>query len=394
MLSVPFEVFNLKVDEALSTENLLKLLHKGSFGLGFCFGFELGKLPYKKSIIFIIQILLFNNLYDYTNNNELCDALWSLEFTGVIYLIFMDFTVGIAQLTCLVDRDEKSSRLKSEARSSVVERIHAYELFGLAIILAIIVFSVNKWKVSDEVAIYAISLVIPEGLIAAISITLTMALGVRQMAKNYAIVRKLNALEALGSVTNICSDKTGTLQLKLGFRMMVPTEFRVNGFSPKEIFIDVEQMKLLKSAFQVFAHKAGFPKPIPTAEPFKFELVHEYAFDTGLKRMQRKIYRKSLQTKDAAIQKCFCAGIEVHMLTADHPTAAAAIAKELLMLQKFILLSDGISINPMPPLQILFLNMVSSSPPAMGLGIGRASSDTMNYPPCSKGGIFTWEPSL
>ncbi|CAB5202163.1 unnamed protein product [Rhizophagus irregularis] len=362
MLSVPFEVFNLKVDEALSTENLLKLLHKGSFGLGFCFGFELGKLPYKKSIIFIIQILLFNNLYDYTNNNELCDALWSLEFTGVIYLIFMDFTVGIAQLTCLVDRDEKSSRLKSEARSSVVESKNA-------IILAIIVFSVNKWKVSDEVAIYAISLVIPEGLIAAISITLTMALGVRQMAKNYAIVRKLNALEALGSVMNICSDKTGTLQLKLGFRMMVPTEFR--------------------SAFQVFAHKAGFPKPIPTAEPFKFELVHEYAFDTGLKQ---KLANKGC----LSLLNCL----------ADHPTAAAAIAKELLMLQKFILLSgkkccglsfydrDGISINPMPPLQILFLNMVSSSPPAMGLGIGRASSDTMNYPPCSKGGIFTWEPSL
>jgi Na+-exporting ATPase len=52
---------------------------------------------------------------------------------------------------------------------------------------------------------------------------------------------------------------------------------------------------------------------------------------------------------------------------------------------------DGLSINPMSPLQILFLNMISSSPPAMGLGVERASSDIMKYPPRSKGGLFTWE---
>src|SRR5207249_1119888 len=52
---------------------------------------------------------------------------------------------------------------------------------------------------------------------------------------------------------------------------------------------------------------------------------------------------------------------------------------------------DGISINPMSPLQILFLNMVTSSPPAMGLGVERASKDIMNYPPQSKSGLFTWE---
>ncbi|KAK9477592.1 hypothetical protein V1514DRAFT_108015 [Lipomyces japonicus] len=88
----------------------------------------------------------------------------------------------------------------------------AYFLLLFACVLALIVFGVNNFKASHEVTIYAISLgiaIIPESLIAVL--TITMAVGMRRMAAKKVIVRKLDALEALGGVSSICSDKTGTL---------------------------------------------------------------------------------------------------------------------------------------------------------------------------------------
>ncbi|RFU72927.1 potassium sodium efflux p-type atpase [Trichoderma arundinaceum] len=88
----------------------------------------------------------------------------------------------------------------------------AYVLFGCAIILALIVFGVNHFNLRNEVIIYATSLgiaIIPESLVAVLTITMVVAVTV--MRKANVVVRDLSALEALGGVTNICSDKTGTL---------------------------------------------------------------------------------------------------------------------------------------------------------------------------------------
>ena len=73
--------------------------------------------------------------------------------------------------------------------------------------------------------------VIPESLIAVL--TITMAVGTKTMAKGHVIVRKMQALEAVGGVTNICSDKTGTLTqgMMVARKAFIPGlgELRVDG---------------------------------------------------------------------------------------------------------------------------------------------------------------------
>ena len=124
----------------------------------------------------------------------------------------------IAEMVQTMEEDESPLKQKLESFAkklgiliiaivAVILALELYEIFvlGVADTTDAIANIITAFETSIALAVSAV----PEGLPAVV--TVSLALGARELAKRNAIIRKLSSAETLGATTYICSDKTGTL---------------------------------------------------------------------------------------------------------------------------------------------------------------------------------------
>ncbi len=130
--------------------------------------------------------------------------------TGQGVVVATGAATEIGRITTLMSDVEPLETPLTRTLAALGKRL-ALGVLLVALVMVVVGKAVHAIPVPELVsaAISFAVAAVPEGLPALV--TITLALGVQQMARRQAITRKLTAVETLGSVTTICSDKTGTL---------------------------------------------------------------------------------------------------------------------------------------------------------------------------------------
>jgi Ca2+-transporting ATPase len=127
--------------------------------------------------------------------------------TGVVVATALQTELG--RISSMLDNADELQTPLTRSMASVGRILTVAILIVAAVMAAIGLFRGYQFIDAALAAITLAVAAIPEGLPAII--TIALAIGVRRMARRRAVIRKLPAVETLGSTTVICSDKTGTL---------------------------------------------------------------------------------------------------------------------------------------------------------------------------------------
>lgn len=201
---------------------------------------------------------------------------------GVVIGTGMNTEIGkIAKALTSEDDNETPLQKKLDSLGKTLGYIAMFVCF------VIFILGVLQGRLALDMLITAVSLAvaaIPEGLVAIVAIVLST--GVTRMSKNNAIVKRLPAVETLGSVNVICSDKTGTLTQN---KMTVVQEYSLasnNDILRKGLMLSSDATEIIgdptEIALVVNAIKHGFNQ---IELNNKYKRVNEFAFDSDRKLM-------------------------------------------------------------------------------------------------------------
>lgn len=242
---------------------------------------------------------------------------------GVVIGTGMNTEIGkIAKALTSEDDNETPLQRKLDTLGKTLGYIAMFVCF------VIFILGVLQGRSALDMLITAVSLAvaaIPEGLVAIVAIVLST--GVTRMSKNNAIVKRLPAVETLGSVNVICSDKTGTLTQN---KMTVVQEYSLasnNDILRKGLMLSSDATEIIgdptEIALVVNAIKHGFNQ---IELNNKYKRVNEFAFDSDRKLMSTLhvngdkyiSYTKGAIEDIINISKYILVGDEVVELTQDY----------------------------------------------------------------------------
>lgn len=187
---------------------------------------------------------------------------------GVGVVVGTGMNTEIGKIAKMIEQEE-NDETPLQKKLSELGRILGFLAVGICILIFIISFFQGRDLL--EMFLTSISLAvaaIPEGLPAIVAIVL--ALGVQRMVKKNAIIRKLPAVETLGSVSIICSDKTGTLTQN---KMTVTTVYTNDSYIKESEFnLNDNESKLLVDCM-VLCNDATYSEKSQTGDPTEIALL-------------------------------------------------------------------------------------------------------------------------
>jgi P-type Ca2+ transporter type 2C len=158
-----------------------------------------------------------------------------IQGRGTVLITSIGMSTELGRVASMLQNVENDPTPLQQRMSQLGNVLVTGSLILVAVVVAIGLLRGGKFLDLLETSLSMAVAVVPEGLPAVI--TVTLALGTQRMVRRYALIRKLPAVETLGSVTTICSDKTGTLTQN---KMVVETVYTAelianisgNGYEP------------------------------------------------------------------------------------------------------------------------------------------------------------------